>query len=176
MAAPINASAFLVIGVAALIAWRMYSRMRRLIGRQRLSRVRPWVSVTLFPLLVLVLASASFAQPEGLWALAAGLAAGAALGTWGLKLTKFERTPEGLFYTPNLHLGIALSLLLAGRILYRLGQLYLGLSAGGTSLDFVRSPLTLAIFGTLAGYYVRYAIGLIAWRREPPGNPPSSVG
>lgn len=165
MAAPVNPSALLVVGVAVLIAWRMYSRMRRLIGRQRLSRVRPWVSVTLFPLLVLLLASVSFAHPEGLWPLAVGLVAGAALGTWGLKLTKFERTPEGLFYTPNLHLGIALSLLLAARILYRLGQVYLGVSAGGTSLDFARSPITLVIFGTLAGYYIRYAIGLIAWKR-----------
>jgi len=167
MAVPVNPSALLIVGVAALIAWRMYSRMRRLIGRQRLSRVRPWVSVTLFPALVLLLGFASLARPEGIAALAVGLVAGAGLGTWGLKLTKFERTPEGFFYTPNMHLGIALSLLLAGRILYRLGQVYLGLSAGGTSMDFARSPITLLIFGTLAGYYVRYAIGLIAWRRDP---------
>ena len=124
MAVPVNPSAFVVAGIAVLIAWRMYSRMRRLIGRQRLSRVRPWVSVTLFPALVLLLASAAFARPEALAMLAAGLVVGAALGTWGLKLTKFERTPEGFFYTPNMHLGIALSLLLAGRILYRLGQIY----------------------------------------------------
>ena len=167
MAVPVNPSAFLIVGVAILIAWRMYSRVRRLIGRQRLSRVRPWVSVTLFPALVLLLAFASLAHPEGIAALVVGLAAGAALGMWGLKLTKFERTPEGLFYTPNLHLGIGLSLLLAGRILYRLGQVYLGVSAGGTSIDFARSPITLVIFGTLAGYYVRYAIGLIAWSRQP---------
>jgi len=165
VAVPVNPSALVVVGIAALIAWRMYSRMRRLIGRQRLSKVRPWLSVTLFPALVLLLGFAALANPEGIAALAAGLVAGAALGTWGLKLTRFERTPEGLFYTPNMHLGIALSLLLAGRILYRLGQVYLGVSAGGTSIDFARSPITLVIFGTLAGYYVRYAIGLIAWRR-----------
>jgi hypothetical protein len=29
---------------------------------------------------------------------------------------------------------------------------------------FARSPLTLAIFGLLAGYYVAYAIGLVRWR------------
>jgi hypothetical protein len=32
--------------------------------------------------------------------------------------------------------------------------------------DFVRCPLTVAIFGTLAGYYVTYAIGLLRWRRR----------
>jgi len=167
MAVPVNPSAFVVVGIAILIAWRMYSRIRRLVGRQRLSRVRPWVSVTLFPALVLLLGVAALARPEAIAALVAGLVAGAALGTWGLKLTKFERTPEGPFYTPNMHLGIALSLLLAGRILYRLGQVYLGFSTGDTSMDFARSPITLAIFGTLAGYYIRYAIGLIAWSRKP---------
>jgi len=167
VAVPVNPSAFLVVGVALLIAWRMYSRIRRLIGRQRLSRVRPWVSVTLFPLLVLLLASASLARPEGLMALAGGVVAGALLGTWGLRLTKFERTPEGFFYTPNAHIGIVLSLLLALRILFRAGQIYLGFAAGGTPADFVRTPLTLVIFGTLAGYYVRYAVGLLAWRKQP---------
>jgi hypothetical protein len=28
------------------------------------------------------------------------------------------------------------------------------------------SPLTLAIFATLAGYYVTYAIGLLQWHRR----------
>jgi hypothetical protein len=83
-----------------------------------------------------------------------------------LRLTKFERAPEGLFYTPNAHIGIALSLLLVGRILWRVGQVYAGIATGGTPADFARTPLTLVIFGTMAGYYVRYAIGLIAWRRK----------
>jgi len=30
--------------------------------------------------------------------------------------------------------------------------------------NFTRSPLTLAIFGLLAGYYKAYAIGLLRWR------------
>jgi hypothetical protein len=30
--------------------------------------------------------------------------------------------------------------------------------------DFARSLLTLAVFGLLAGYYIRYAIGLVRWR------------
>ena len=30
--------------------------------------------------------------------------------------------------------------------------------------DFARSPLTLAVFGLLAGYYISYAVGLVRWR------------
>ncbi len=35
------------------------------------------------------------------------------------------------------------------------------------------SPLTLAIFGTLAGYYVTYAIGLLRWRARVALQPPA---
>ncbi len=28
----------------------------------------------------------------------------------------------------------------------------------------MRSPLTLAVFGLIAGYYMTYALGLVRWR------------
>jgi hypothetical protein len=175
-----------VLVLIPLLAWRVYARFRRMVGRQRLSRVRPWVTLVLFPLLVVLLASASLAAPQRLAWLAIGLAAGAALGVFGLRRTRFEPTPQGLFYTPNAHLGIALSLLFLARILYRGVELYLlHPGAPGAAPDFARSPLTLAVFGLLAGYYVAYAIGLVRWRgrvmrakrlRESappdPGSPP----
>ncbi|MEP6739471.1 MAG: hypothetical protein ABJA61_03780 [Caldimonas sp.] len=179
-----NPSAVLTLGIAALIAWRMVSRVRRMVGRQRLSRVRPWITVTLFPLLVALLLVASLGHPKGTLALAGGALAGAALGVLGLHLTKFEAGPAGLYYTPNAHLGIALSLLFVGRIIYRFVVPYF--SADGfvaPPADFARSPLTLLIFGTLAGYYVAYAIGLLRWRHRvetavpaASAEPPSGVG
>jgi hypothetical protein len=138
-----------------------------MVGRQRLSKVRPWLTVCLFPLLVALLLLGSLAHPGVALALVTGVVAGAALGFYGLHLTKFEQTPLGLFYTPNAHLGIALSLLFLARIGYRAAQLYF--AAGATqmaSTTFVRSPLTLLIFGTLAGYYVAYAVGLLRWQHR----------
>ena len=83
-------------------------------------------------------------------------------------LTKFERTTEGFFYTPSAHLGIALSLLFVGRLAYRLAQTYALAEQASMAWpnDFTHSPLTLVIFGTLAGYYVTYAMGLVRWRRH----------
>jgi hypothetical protein len=140
------------------------------IGRQRLSPLRPWLTVTLCPLLVVLLLLGSMANPATgplvAAGLAAGVAAGVALGLYGTRLTRFEATPAGLFYTPNAHLGIALSLLLVLRIGYRILTIYLsGQALDAPSLQMHASPLTLAIFGTLAGYYVTYAIGLLRWRR-----------
>jgi hypothetical protein len=154
-------------GIAALVAWRLYSRVRRMVGRQRLSKVRPWLTVCLFSLLIALVLLGSLAHPGAASGLVAGVAAGAALGFYGLRLTRFERTPLGLFYTPNAYLGIALSLLFVARIGYRAAQLYFVAGAAQeSSAAFVRSPLTLLIFGTLAGYYVAYAVGLLRWRRR----------
>jgi hypothetical protein len=90
-----------------------------------------------------------------------------ALGFFGLKRTRFEPTKEGLFYTPNVHLGIALSLLFLGRIVYRLVEIYALRTALPSDFSgFAVSTLTLSVFGLLAGYYLTYAIGLVHWRRR----------
>jgi hypothetical protein len=35
-----------------------------------------------------------------------------------------------------------------------------------TPTEMVKSPLTLFIIGTLAGYFATYAFGLLRWRRS----------
>lgn len=159
-------SVLMSLGVVALVAWRLYARIRRMVGRQTLSRVRPWVTVVVFPVLLAVLLLGSLAHPVNALTLAAGVGAGIVLGVYGLRLTTFDATPQAPFYTPNAHLGIALSLLMLGRVAYRMAQVY-GLvdsAPAAAPTEFFRSPLTLVIFGTLAGYYVTYAIGLLRWR------------
>jgi hypothetical protein len=154
--------------LGAVIVWRFYSRIRRMVMRQKLSKVRPWITVCVLPILLLVFAAMSIAHPLPLAALAGGVAVGIGLGVYGLRLTKFETTPEGMFYTPSAHLGIALSVLLIGRVGYRFIQM--SQSDGWPPQPAVGpghpgSWITLLIFGTLAGYYVTYAIGLIRWAR-----------
>lgn len=160
-------------GLAALVAWRLYSRVKRMVARQRVSKVRPWVTLCLLPLFVAGLLVASLSYPYAALALVTGVVAGAALGVYGLRLTKFEQTPDGLFYTPNPYLGVGLSLLLFARIGYRAAQLYFAPGPMDGSAIFVRSPLTLLVFGTLAGYYIAYAVGLLRWRHRV-ANPPGA--
>ena len=166
MAALINPQVVVPLGVGALILWRFYSRMRRMIGRQQLSNVRPWITVAVFPLLTVLLLVTARANPQSLLGLGAGLIVGIGLGIYGSRVTKFEVTPQGLFYTPSAHVGIGLSLLLAGRILYRFVQIagLPGIAPPTPAANYATTPLTLLIFGTLAGYYVTYAIGLLRWR------------
>jgi hypothetical protein len=154
-------------GIAALVAWRLYTRTRRLVGRQRLTRVRPWISVCFFPLLLLGLLAGTFTHPARALAELAGVVIGVGLALYSLRVTRFETTPEGLFYTPSAHIGILLSLLFIGRLAYRFVQAYTSTAAfTQPSQDLFRSPLTLAILGTLAGYYAAYAFGLLRWRQR----------
>ena len=169
MAIPAHPSLVVYLGIAALVVWRLYSRVRRMVGRQKMSDRRTWIRIVFFSVLIAMLLLGSAVHPMHAAALLGGTAAGAALGWYGIRLTRFEQTPEGLFYTPSLHLGIALSALFVGRLVYRGVLLY---SASGTapntfpSAEFSGSPLTLLIFGILAGYYVAYAVGLLLWRRR----------
>ncbi len=171
MATPANVQPFVLVGVGLLVTWRLYSRFRRLVGRQRFRPVRSWIQALLFPALLLALLVGTLRHPLSSGAELLGLAAGVGLGLYGLRLTTFEKTAEGLFYTPNAHLGIALSLLFTGRIAYKL---YRGwdASAGFTQPPegLVKSPLTMLIVGMLAGYFSTYAIGLLLRRRR--GTPP----
>jgi hypothetical protein len=160
-----SATTVTLLVLLPLLVWRIQARFRRMVGRQRLSKVRPWVTLAIFPALVVLLCFSALPHAERLWWLAAGLSIGSVLGVFGLSKTRFEPTPQGLFYTPNAHLGIALSLLFAARIAYRFAEVYaLAPAVSHGMKDFARSSLTLSVFGLLAGYYVSYAIGLVRWR------------
>ena len=174
MSTTIDSHLITVILVAALVVWRVYARIRRTIGRQRLTKVRPWITVVAFPLIAVLLLATSSVHPMVGAGLAAGAAVGIGLGLLGTRLTKFEATPAGLFYTPNAHLGIALSLLLVLRLGYRFVMLQASAGhADPQTMQIGSSPLTMAIFGTLAGYYVAYAIGLLRWRAQVTSQPPA---
>jgi hypothetical protein len=152
-----------------LIAWRLVVRVKRMTQRQRLGRVRPWVTLTLFPMLLWLLAMTAFVppnppQPHKLVWLVLGIAIGGAVAIYGLKRTKFEALPEGLYYTPDARLGIALSTLFIARVVYRVGEQIFAGPQASEGLEFALSPYTLAPVGMFSGYYIVYAVGLLYWR------------
>ena len=154
-----------MLALTPFILWRIYSRFRRAVGRQRLSKYRAPITLTLFGLILIAVGTASWNQPWRLMWLAGAFASGACLGVYGLQKTRFEPTRQGLFYTPCAPLGIALALLFVARVAYRLFEVYVSdPGAPRSPEEFSRSPLTLAVFGLLAGYYMCYAIGLARWR------------
>lgn len=166
---PATGTAFVaVIAVLPLVGWSLYRRVKRLVGRQRLLRARPWVTLLALPLLLALLAGAAYAPPHPrpmrlAW-LAGALVLGGALALWSLRRTRFEAGSDGLFYTPDSRIGIAISALFIARIAYRLADLAIHGAPPPHDAAFALSPYTLAPVGLLSGYLMVYAAGLVRAR------------
>jgi len=145
--------------LGGLIVWSLYRRVRRNIGRQKLRPRRIIVSIVILSVVSVLLFGASLQLPKLMLGIGGGLLLGALLGLVGLRLTKFETTDGVHFYTPDTRIGVALSVLFFGRLLYRFWALR-DASAAPQSPPPFQSPLTYFIFGLIAGYYIVYYIGL----------------
>jgi len=149
----------------SLIAWSIYRRVRRNIGRQKLQPRRITTSIIILTVVSVLLFGTSLQMPRLIFGISTGLLLGALLGVFGLRLTKFETTEEGHFYTPDTRIGVALSLLFVGRLLYRFWAIRNVTMASGGPPPF-QSPLTFFIFGLIAGYYIVYYVGLFIHTRD----------
>lgn len=171
--------ALIYVIFGALIAWRVYRRIRRNIGRQKLKPWRTMLGLVLFVVFSLLMILTGFQNPRLLAGYAAGILGGAVLGFGGLKLTQFETTEEGHFYTPDRRIGVAISLLVAGRVIYRFAVLN-SASLTPNHPPPMNSPLTFLTIGLLFGYYIVYYIGLFVHTHDkrpavaPPSSPSSS--
>jgi hypothetical protein len=157
---------------AALIVWGIYRRLRRTFGRQRIDTRRIPVRIGILAIVGALAAVSIVHDVRTLEGLIAGIACGAALAHTGLRYTKFEVTSEGSFYTPHTYIGVAVSALFLGRLLYRF--LYLSFGAHGLdpanhnlALAYQNSPLTAGMFGALISYYVLFYLGVLLKGRAP---------
>ena len=137
-------------------------------GRAR-RRAWPWVvslNTVLLPLsaaLFLVgMAVTGLWWPGALAYASAGVAAGLLTGLLGLALARFEYVPQGLFYTPDAWLVLALTLLVAARVAMSAVELW-RYWRGGDALALlpVLDHATLfSVAGLLIGYYMAFNWGL----------------
>jgi hypothetical protein len=166
---------------AVLVAWGILRRVRRSFGRQPVQVKRMWFRIGMLTLVGgLVLATSATRNAQMFAALLAGITCGAALAYVGLRHTKFEVTPQGRFYTPHTYIGLAVTALFIGRLLYR--YLYLAYGVHATAgenqnltVAYQRSPLTLGIFAALVGYYLLFYAGVLFRTRAPALPTPASL-
>jgi hypothetical protein len=153
------------VAITAFIVWRIYRRLRRNIGRQPLRPRRILIRLVILCLAVLGIAVILYPFPHALAGFAAGILLGATLGFFGLRLTKFETTSEGHFYIPDTRMGVGITLLLTGRIIYRLVvPPDFTLVPGHPSPRW--SPLTFFLAGITIGYFIVYSTGLYLHSRD----------
>lgn len=153
-----------------LMAFGIWRRVRGSFGRQAVRRKRMIARVAFLSLVGGLIALGGLHNPRLLEGLFGGVLLGAALGTIGLRLTRFERDAGGNdLYLPNAWIGGILTVLLVGRLAWRFIVVMPQLqepAMAHTAPAFGNSPLTLAIFGLIIGYYLCYFIGLLVHHRR----------
>jgi hypothetical protein len=157
----------LMIPLMAFAVWR---RVRGSFGRQPIRRKRMIARIVSFSVIGGLLALSGLHNLRLLEGLLGGVLGGAALGTVGLRLTRFERDAAGQdLYIPNAWIGGLLTVLLIGRLAWRflvaMPQLQ-DPAMAHSAPAMGNSPLTLAIFGLMIGYYICYFAGLLVHHRR----------
>ncbi len=148
-----------------VLAWRIYARVKARMERQRSIVSRHYTGLLVFFGMVVVPAS-EMSDPVAIAALAAGAVAGLALGAYGLRITRFEQTDEGYFFTPNARLGILVAMALVARVLYLGVEIYANKGSNMPTPRITDSPLTMLTVGLAAGYFWMYSLGLLRWRMK----------
>ncbi len=167
--------------MGALVIFVIYRRMRRTFGRQTVNVGRMWGRIGVLLLVGCLVAYGAVRNVSSLEALLAGILGGAALSYLGLKHTQFEVTPEGRFYTPHTYIGLIVTALFLGRLVYRLAVVYqsaqvaaqAGAQAAPPNLaaSYQNSPLTVALFGLLITYYLVFNVGVLQRTKGSPSQP-----
>jgi hypothetical protein len=166
-----------ILIAGALVLFVLFRRARALLTRQKIRPQMMALRLALFAILAAVILALSLANPPALIGDVAGLAAGAAIAGLGLRLTTFDRQPDGLYYTPNRYVGLAVLALFLLRFVYRLAiqTSATGAVSGGASVasraavlsQLTADPLTTGVFFLLVGYYAFYYVMLILRARQP---------
>ncbi len=161
-----SSNSYVLAVFVALFAFALFRRFRSLFGRQLLQPARLKTRIAILSLVAVLLAMRGLHSTNLAASGLAGLLIGAALAYVGLRLTRFDAMPSGVFYTPNGYIGAVLSALLLGRIVFRMQVLYPAMHAanvetGNPFAAYQRSPLTTALFGLVIGYYLAYCAGLL---------------
>lgn len=161
-----NITTLALLALTPILVWRIYSRLKTQMARQRSIMSRHYTGVLVFAGMILVSFSATLARPMELGALAVGSALGVSWGVFGLRRTVYEDTQGGYFFTPPMHLGIVMAMILVARILYIGIEIYANQGSGLPAPRLTESPLTMLCVGLSAGYFLAYSVGLLLWRRR----------
>jgi hypothetical protein len=168
--------------IAALVLFVLYRRFRRNFGRQRVRQNRMIFRMVILGVFCLLLLLSPFGSTKSMLAAFTGAIVGLVLAFYATVHTRFEVTPEGRFFTPNAYIGMTITALFLGRLIYRFVVLYPilhqavhqaahGSPSQMSAFDsYQHSPLTLGLYFLLAGYYICYYAGILIKSREHPGG------
>ncbi|MET0581782.1 MAG: DUF1453 domain-containing protein [Pseudoxanthomonas sp.] len=155
-----------------LLPLSLWQRYRMGKARRRawpwLVKFNSWALLVSVALFALSMAITNVWWPGALAYAAAGMGIGLPVGLLGLWLSRFEQTPQGMYYTPNPWISLALTLLVAGRIAMGFVEMWRYWQGRETLaiIPVLDHASLFAVAGLLLGYYLAYTWGLRS--RLPP--------
>jgi hypothetical protein len=162
----------LLVPVAIVAATPLLLALRYRAGTMR-RRGRPWVATVNLvsfllstALFLWVAAITTWWIPRAFTYSLIGLAAGCLLGLLGLALTRWEKTPEALYYTPNRWLVLLITLAVTVRLIYGLWRIWHAWRTAGPDSSWVASAGvagSMAVGAIVIGYCLTYSAG-VRWR------------
>lgn len=155
-----------LIALVPLLIWRIYSRLKNQMARQRSILSRHYTGLFVFSVMLLVPATELLDRPFQLAALAAGAIAGILLGNYGLRRTRFEATPEGYFFSVPQRMGVLVAMLLVARVVYLGIEIYMNQGSSQPNPRFTDSPMTMVCLGITAAYFATFSAALMRWRKQ----------
>jgi hypothetical protein len=172
--------ALLLLPLVLIVLMPLIVVQRYRMGSAR-RKARPWMSTLSLALMALsaigFLAGATVTTvwvPHAFSGAAAGIAVGTGLGLLGLWLTRWEATAATLHYTPNRWLVLLVTVIVSARVLYGLWRSWQVAQSGVYGTEMVLAfgiPQSLAVGGTVIGYYIAYASGVRGrireWEKRP---------
>jgi len=155
-----------LIALVPFLIWRIYQRLKAQMARQRSILSRHYTGLFVFSVMLLIPASELADRPLQLAALAAGAIGGIALGSYGLRRTRFETTPEGYFFSVPQRMSILVAMLLVARVIYLGIEIYMNQGSSQPNPRFTDSPLTMVCLGITAAYFASFSAALMRWRKQ----------
>jgi hypothetical protein len=159
-----NITTLTLLVLTPFLVWRIYSRLRTAMARQRSIVSRHWTGLIVFTAMVLVPASELVHKLPMLGWLAAGTAAGIGYGIWGVRHTRREETKEGYYFTPPARLGILIAMLFTARVLYVGFEIYANQGTNVPMGRFTDSIVSMLAVGLTGGYFGTISGALALWR------------
>src|SRR3954471_9627307 len=117
---PGNGNVFTVLIVGAVVVFVLFRRARSMFTRQKIRSDWLTFRIAVFAALGGAILVLTLNNVPSLLVDLVGLAIGAGIAWLGLRLTTFERQPDGLYFTPNLYIGLGVFALFLVRLVYRL--------------------------------------------------------
>ena len=160
----LSMSTIALLLLAPLLVWRIYSRVKGMMKRQRSIMQKHYTGAGVFFAIILVSAGQLVHETGPLGWLLVGAAMGIAYGVWGLKLTKFETAKEGYFFTPNMRLGLVMAMQFVAAVMYIGFEIYAAQNSMQPTPRVTEYIFFMPSLGLMAGYFGTMSAGLLRWR------------